>query len=232
MLNADQALERAGTVRVVLSRGRHQAVLTVADNGRGIDEDVAERIFEPLFTTRAGGTGMGLASANRVVVQHGGQISCRSNEGPGAFFEVRLPLSAPLSVPDPADAVSSVPNPAPQRIWVLDDHCMVRLLAERILAGAGHIVRSFADASTLLEALNDDAPDLLLCDVIMPETTGPELEAEVRRRGARTSVLFMSGYAPGFLRQRLSALSVNEVLTKPFSSSELLRAVNLRLLPP
>lgn len=90
--NAVQASPAEGTVRVVVGAGEACVKLTVEDEGAGISETDAARVFEPFFTTRATGTGLGLAVVKRVVVAHGGSVHLGQREGGGARFELRLPL--------------------------------------------------------------------------------------------------------------------------------------------
>jgi len=95
VLNATQALDGAGRVEVRLGSDEQSLMLTVEDTGPGITADVQARLFEPLFTTRSSGTGLGLALCRRVVEKHSGTIVAknRDGDGGGASFEVRLPLA-------------------------------------------------------------------------------------------------------------------------------------------
>ena len=76
-----------------------EAVLTLADNGPGIAKEHINRIFEPYYTTRKEGTGLGLAMVNKIVLLHGGSIIATSRAGGGASFEIRLPVSGPVLPP-------------------------------------------------------------------------------------------------------------------------------------
>lgn len=100
MLNAIEALDNGGNIVVTVSRsesanepGREEAVIEVADNGRGISQENLSRIFNPFFTTTSGGTGLGLPAVRRIVRVHGGSINVDSKVGKGSKFTIRLPLS-------------------------------------------------------------------------------------------------------------------------------------------
>jgi signal transduction histidine kinase len=92
LLNAIQAMEKPGTIHVSLRRDHEDALITVADEGKGILPENLSNIFRPFFTTKGHGTGLGLSLARRIVETHGGTIRVRSEVGKGTQFEVRLPI--------------------------------------------------------------------------------------------------------------------------------------------
>jgi signal transduction histidine kinase len=92
LLNAIQAMEKPGTIHVSLRRDHEDALITVADEGKGILPEDLANIFRPFFTTKGHGTGLGLSLARRIVETHGGTIRVRSEVGKGTQFEVRLPI--------------------------------------------------------------------------------------------------------------------------------------------
>ncbi len=93
LLNAIQAMDKAGTIHVSLRRDRESAIITVADQGKGIAPEILPNIFRPFFTTKGHGTGLGLSLARRIVESHGGTITARSEVGKGTQFMVRLPIA-------------------------------------------------------------------------------------------------------------------------------------------
>jgi two-component system sensor histidine kinase FlrB len=92
--NAVQACAESGEVSLAVVPGAGSLCFTVRDNGRGIPQDIQERLFEPFFTTRDEGTGLGLAIARGVARVHGGDIECGSTPGVGSLFTLRLPVRA------------------------------------------------------------------------------------------------------------------------------------------
>jgi signal transduction histidine kinase len=96
--NASEAMPAGGLIRVTLRLeqrdGEATAVLRVTDQGRGVSPDLRERIFEPFFSTKTQGTGLGLAMVQRIAQDHGGTVEMTGNDGEGATFEVRLPAAA------------------------------------------------------------------------------------------------------------------------------------------
>jgi len=93
LLNAIQAMDKPGAIRVSLGRDHDAALITVADEGKGIAPETLPNIFRPFFTTKGHGTGLGLSLARRIVESHGGTISVRSEVGKGTQFTVRLPIA-------------------------------------------------------------------------------------------------------------------------------------------
>ncbi len=92
--NAIEAIEKDGMIKCVLCRVEQQAILTIADTGPGIPDDVRERMFNLYFTTKSGGSGMGLSIVHQIVSEHGGDISVAGQVGIGATFNIRIPITS------------------------------------------------------------------------------------------------------------------------------------------
>ena len=218
-VNARDAMAGSGTLRIVTRNDGADVVLEVADSGIGMDEETQARIFDPFFTTKdiGQGTGLGLSTVYGIVTQSGGSISVRSAPGRGATFVLRFPATDKDAAGGDAGNLRPVPR-GRERILVVDDEATVRDLLAQLLADAGYRV-SVAGSAREARAL-DEPFDLLLTDVVMPETSGPELAETVPAR----RVLFMSGYDQ-------DALARTDVpfLQKPFGRDELLHAVRTLL---
>ncbi len=93
LLNAIQAMDKAGTIYVTLRHDKEAASITIADQGKGIPPENLANIFRPFFTTKGHGTGLGLSLARRIVESHGGTISVRSEVGKGTQFLIRIPIA-------------------------------------------------------------------------------------------------------------------------------------------
>jgi signal transduction histidine kinase len=92
VLNAAQATPEFGQIEVGVAMTEEALVISVADQGIGIPKERLDRIFDPFYTTRTGGTGLGLANVERIVRAHGGEVSVSSTEGEGTRFVLRFPL--------------------------------------------------------------------------------------------------------------------------------------------
>jgi signal transduction histidine kinase/CheY-like chemotaxis protein len=208
-------------------------VLAVRDSGIGMDEATRARVFEPFFTTKdlPGNSGLGLATVYGIVRQHGGQITVQSSPGQGATFEVRLPaVSDPPVVQQQRTRSSS--SLAPRgTVLVVEDEPSVRRLACSVLAASGFSVLDAATPAIARDLVQRHRRpiDLLVADVVMPEMTGPELYDRLRELLPELPVLFMSGHALQLMDQDGRTQLKGSLLPKPFSSSELLAAVEAAL---
>jgi signal transduction histidine kinase len=90
--NAIQAIEKTGTITISTSKEGRMCLIILSDTGLGIPEEIRSKIFEPNFSTKSEGMGIGLAIARRVIEDHGGTITCQSERGKGTTFEIRLPV--------------------------------------------------------------------------------------------------------------------------------------------
>jgi two-component system cell cycle sensor histidine kinase/response regulator CckA len=190
---------------------RDYATLAVADDGPGVPQSIAARIFEPYFTTKPQGQGLGLASAFGVVKQSGGYLLL--DEGPlgGARFTCFLPLvgaAAPVSRDGPAPAAS-------RHLLLVEDEPLLRASLARGLEVAGFRVTMAADGEEAIGAFADaDDVALLLTDIRMPGMDGIELARRVRERAPRLPVLLMSGYADEAARAAVPGMDVG-FIAKP-----------------
>jgi PAS domain S-box-containing protein len=238
LLNAAQAIPFGATernrIRVSLAqREDGMAVAEISDTGKGIPPEILPRIFDPFFTTRpvGEGTGLGLAICHGIVKELGGSIEVESTPGQGSTFRVLLPtVRAATAVPAMAEG-EAVPA-VPRRLLILavDDEVFVLRAIERLL-GRDHDVVTTMRARDVLARLDaGEAPDVILCDLMMPELTGMELYDQVRQRDARLArrIVFMTGgaftaRAAAFLEQL-----ENPCLEKPFDGAAL-RELVLRI---
>lgn len=176
--------------------GRY-AKLLVSDTGEGMDRETLNHVFEPFFTTKGvgQGTGLGLSTVYGIVKQSGGFVSVGSRPGHGTTFEIYLPRA--LAGMDAPDAPPASPGGSSELVLVVEDDSAVRGVIARTLRDYGYRVQVAAsgpDALALAEALQDDAPRLVIADVVMPGMSGGELAASLAERWPAVPVLFTSGY--------------------------------------
>jgi two-component system cell cycle sensor histidine kinase/response regulator CckA len=205
-------------------------VLAVSDTGIGMDQATAARVFEPFFTTKGigRGTGLGLATVYGIVRQSGGDVSLYSEPGLGSVFRVYLPkvLPGPPRVASPPSVAADPPH-GTETILLVEDDVAVRRLAHAILTRDGYAVVQAGnprEAMSVAEAFPGPI-DLLLSDVIMPESEGESLYERLRTTRPALRVLYMSGYADEAVIRRGVLIEGMPFLQKPFTPSALGRKV-------
>jgi CheY-like chemotaxis protein len=172
-------------------------VLTVADDGTGMDAETLAQIFEPFFTTKpkGSGTGLGLSTVFGIVEQSGGHIRASSLAGRGATFEIFLPAVAERPPLPPQEAEAPVPRGS-ETILLAEDDEPLRSLMARVLAAQGYVVLQASDGTEALRIAQQHSGDvhLLTTDIVMPAMGGHDLARQLMVNRPGLKVLFMSGY--------------------------------------
>ena len=202
-------------------------VIKVTDDGDGISAQALPQIFEPFFSTRRGGTGLGLATCYGIVKQSGGHIAVHSEPGRGATFLVYLPSVGASAEPKPAEVSEPAPTASGnERLLLVEDEAVVRGVVERTLKRAGYRVVVATSGDEALKLTDSDGPfELLITDVVMPGVNGWELGKLLRARWPGLPVLYVSGYTEDVI-QDVDALGRDGAfLQKPFLPVDLLAAI-------
>ncbi|MFN0247935.1 MAG: response regulator [Kofleriaceae bacterium] len=207
-----------------------RVMITISDTGTGIPLHVRPRLFTPFFTTKpvGVGTGLGLAISHRIITQLGGSLTFESEIGKGTDFVVTLPVA--LARVQSRAAARPTLAPAIRRgtVLVVDDEEPLVEAIRKYLSG-DHDVTAVTSAHTALELLQGGARyDVVLCDLMMPQVTGIELYAEVKKLDlsqAQRMVFLTGGAFTPAAREFLDG-STNPKLEKPFDLKELRKFVN------
>jgi signal transduction histidine kinase len=205
------------------------ALLTVRDTGSGMDAATLARAFEPFFSTKGPqrGTGLGLAMVHGTVTALGGVVLPTSTPGGGTTMRVALPLARHLEEPLPPS-----PHVAPparhRRALLVDDDAAVLAATARVLERLGWAVTCHDRPQDALARLTAEgaAWDCLITDLSMPGMTGAELADAVHARHPTLPIVLATGYLEAESSDHLARPSIRHVLTKPFSSADLQRALD------
>jgi PAS domain S-box-containing protein len=233
LINAAHALPEGDVThqRIVVSTSldsHGHVVVTVRDTGQGIAADVLPHIFDPFFTTKpvGQGTGLGLSICHSLVTALGGSIEVESQQGRGSTFRVLLPAAPPEFRRTPVPQAERLPVPR-GLVALIDDEPSVLFALQRVL-GPHHDVRSFTEPRAALEALPGLKPDVIFCDVMMPDMSGAEvyhrLQASHPVLAAR--LVFMTGGAFSSTAREFLDEVQRPVLDKPFTADGVRRLAN------
>ena len=201
--------------------------LSVQDSGCGMTEDLIERIFDPFFTTKAvdQGTGMGLATLQGMVVQHGGLIKVQSTPDQGSTFELYFPLSN-TTQPAPSIINTALPHGS-EKIIFLDDNDMLANLGKIMLSELGYQVCTMTSSTETLKLFqaNPDHFDLVITDQTVPDMTGHELIQELRKIRPNLAAILCTGYSSKVDEDIAKKFKINAFLMKPLELTKLAQTV-------
>ncbi len=212
-LNARDAIEDSGQIRIKTRRARldsegnevseggetvEYVMLSVSDNGIGMDAETLSHIFEPFFTTKAQGkgTGLGAATVYGIVQQNHGRIKVESEPGSGSEFKLYFPAyQGTVAATDRQEETASTFGRGETILLVEDDRSILGSTS-RVLESIGYNVISFADPEEAVRFVNGNSRelDLIITDVIMPKMNGKELVDRISSIRSNVKSLYVSGY--------------------------------------
>lgn len=207
----------------------HYLMIEVSDNGAGMDQKTLERVFDPFFSTKFTGRGLGMPAVLGIVRGHGGAIRIDSAPGHGTAVRVLLAPVPPRAARAGARArlgTSRAPLPAPL-VLVADDEPTVLEVVAKTLEHGGFTVECAASGREVVEKFHERAAEVaaVLLDIRMPELDGRKALREMRLRRPDLPALYMSGYGPGDKDQAFDPGEVDAFIRKPFSPSALVEEV-------
>jgi PAS domain S-box-containing protein len=209
------------------------AVVEVTDTGCGITAEQMRRIFEPFYSTKFIGRGLGLSETLGMIRSHKGAIQVRSRRGEGATFRLYFPAIPTLQVMEaarPVPAPKRNPAEGPELALVMDDEETIRDLVGAMLEEAGFGVRYAKNGTEGLELFTELAPQvsLVMLDLAMPGVPSHYVLEKIRAaRKNEVRVFIMSGYSEGDALERCGNHRPDGFLAKPFSATHLKTALNI-----
>lgn len=248
-INASEAMINGGRLRISTrmetldeeyckkngcSKSGVYVLLTVTDNGVGMDKDTMSKIFDPFFSTKERGskkgTGLGLSVVHGIVQQQGGMVTCDSEPGKGSEFRVYFPaMEAPpqiLKTDSQEDQLVEAPT-----ILVVEDNPFVAELERSFLESSGYEVVMAFNGKEALEIYRKKKEKiaLVIMDLIMPEMSGKDCLMELLKINPSVRVLIVSGYTQEDELRRQISPHIKGFMRKPHRMSELFRAVRSAL---
>jgi len=208
--------------------------IEVADNGSGMSRETQTRIFDPFYSTKFTGRGLGLAAVLGIVRGHNGAVHVKSDPGNGSTFTILIPA---LTVPA-QEVEEKKPVPAEWMgkgtILVVDDEEVVSTVACRLLESYGFKIWRAADGIEGVDVFRAHAADIdaVLLDYIMPRMNGEEAFNEIKRMRKDVPVLLMSGYSEHDATERFADKGLAGFIQKPFKSEELREKMRNLFEPP
>jgi len=205
--------------------------LSIADGGCGMTQAQTGQALHPMFSTwhKGCGAGLGLSLAQAVVYRHGGALCLSSHPGQGTRVALWLPLEpqqAPVqAIPSQVASPVAIDDAAHLRVLVIDDNPEVRSLVCLFLADAGYDPQGAENGETGLRLAMETRPQLVVCDIIMPEKEGLETIMALRKQHPTCRILSISGADNREYLNMSELLGANGALAKPFTRDELLQAV-------
>jgi PAS domain S-box-containing protein len=208
-------------------------VLSVSDDGGGMDRQTLDNLFEPFFTTKGvgEGTGLGLATVYGIVKQNEGFINVYSEPGQGSTFRIYLPRHAGEAEETRMEPPDARINGRGETILFVEDEPAILMLGRKILENLGYQVLGAITPSEAIRLAEEHAGevDLLITDVVMPEMNGRDLASQLQSLYPEMKILFMSGYTANVIAHRGILDDGVNFIQKPFSKDGLAAKVRATL---
>ncbi|MDQ2866990.1 MAG: PAS domain S-box protein [Verrucomicrobiota bacterium] len=246
VVNADQAMPNGGTLRVNCENYSHHSTsplipdlmpgeyvrIAIKDEGMGIPDQYLKRIFDPYFTTKAKGNGLGLATTYSIIKNHNGLITVESEMHVGSTFTIYLPASQPAEVAEEKPRASLASINGTGRVLIVDDEEAIRALVEFTLSHLGYEVSTAESALAGVELYKEHLDknerfDVVILDLTLPGGMGgKEALKRLIEIDPTVNAIVSSGYAMDATMSRYEDFGFRGVIAKPYEAAELGRIVH------
>jgi PAS domain S-box-containing protein len=235
VLNAVQAMPNGGTITIAANNadfppgGKRFVEISVADTGTGIPAHLLQRIFDPYFTTKQQGSGLGLATCYSIIKKHGGNITVESTQDKGSIFYVCLPAAEQVEETEPAACLEVTRGNG--RVLVMDDEETVREIARASLEELGYLVECTEDGSAAVELYRrrkeEGTPFVaVIMDLTIPGGIGgKEAIDSLIQIDPKVKAVVSSGYASDPVMANYREFGFSAVLSKPYRLQEMSKAL-------
>jgi CheY-like chemotaxis protein len=226
IFNAVDAMPEGGDLTLGARQEGKYGIMEICDTGTGMSEEVRQRCLEPFFTTKGDrGTGLGLGMVHGIIRRHEGEIEIQSKLDQGTTFRVKLPLYKRVQTAPRAETrVKSIPS---LHVLVVDDEPYVREVISGYLESDGHTVETAADGGEGLLKFLAGWYDLIITDRSMPEMSGDQLAASIKKHAPKKPVIIMlTGFGEMMNAVEELPQGVDTVIGKPASMEALRKAIS------
>lgn len=247
VLNAVQAMPDGGKIhikvnkikidssRVIPLKVGHYILISVRDEGIGIENENLSQIFDPFFTTKKTGSGLGLTSSFSIIKKHGGYLTVESEIDKGSTFFIYLPISTKHQAIKPVITQNEDQLPGKAKILLMDDEEGLRRVAAKMISRLGYTIEGVANGEEAIrvyqQALEKKEPfDLVILDLTVPGGLGGKATmAKLLEIDPNVKAMVSSGYSNDSVMANYKDFGFINYLMKPFSANELSRSIRLAL---
>ncbi len=225
ILNSIEAMPNGGKIEIHTIINDDKVIISVTDNGCGMDKETVKRIFDPFFTTKGvRGTGLGLSVSWGIIHRHNGKIDLVSEVGVGTTISIELPLHTKDQLEAELSIKAMANNQTNQRIKILvvDDEEDPRQLLNDIIKLNNHDVFMASSGPEALQILaNNEDIQIIFTDLGMPEMSGWDLSKVIRSRNPDAVIVVITGWGTQLDTDRLTTCGINRVVAKPFQVDQI-----------
>ena len=242
IINASEAIgEEQGNIRVALTKtniGAEQSekdhlgkiippgqylCLEVTDTGCGMDDETKQRIFEPFYTTKFVGRGLGMSAVLGIITSHKGALQLFSQPGHGSTFKIYLPVQKIDSALKPLQQISPAPWRGSGTILLVEDEPQLEAVAKALLESLGFAIIGASNGIEAIEQYRKNSAEikLVVTDIGMPLMGGYELIAELKKLDPVLPIIVSSGYGDTIVTSKIAAGDIAGLLSKPYRFDQL-----------
>lgn len=224
-LNARDAMPDGGKLTIETSCFENYVQITISDTGTGMDEETKRKMFTPFFTTKPGGSGLGLSVVLSIIKSLGGHIEVESSKGKGTKFKILLPPTLPEIDKEMKESEKEMKGK--EKIMVVDDEEDIRNVTKEILERYGYQVYLAKDGKEAVEKYKEHADeiDLVVLDLTLPHLKGEDVIKKIMERRPDARVIVSSGSPNEERMKMLLKLGARAFIKKPYPFEKLLRLI-------